>query len=66
MVSDRAFTFHMYIPWGKTFSLAVRLKLCQGQGQIIKVTFVDKWHLQGISVSEICKQKVVKSSGLLV
>ena len=52
MMSDRAFIFHIFIPWGKTLSLvpksrsAVPVKV-KNQGQ-----FSNKRPLQGIRVSQ--------------
>ena len=43
MARDRAFTFHMCIPCGKTFSLVPR----SVSRSNIKVTFKRKWPLRG-------------------
>ena len=48
MVSDGAFIFHIYVPWGKTLT-KVQV-ICQGQGQISSSLFSRKGLLRGAFV----------------
>ena len=53
MVSDRAFIFHMYIPWGKPFLSYQNQVISQGQSQISKSQFMEKkGGFGGICVSQ--------------
>ena len=46
MVSDRAFIFHIYIPWGKTLSLVSQGHLSRSRSNI-KVTVTKKIAVAG-------------------
>ena len=48
MVSDRAFKFHICIPWGKALSLVPSEGHLQVQGQISKSQFSRKWPLRAL------------------
>ena len=47
MLSDKDFIFHIYITRGKTLN-KVKV-ICQGQGQISRSQFSEKWPLSGHS-----------------
>ena len=52
-VSDRAFIFHIYIPWGKTLSLVPSQGHLSRSRSNIKVTVLKKnGHCRGNSVSQ--------------
>ena len=52
MVSNRAFIFHIYIPWGETLSLVPKSR-SSVKVQVRYEVFGKKWPLNGIHVSQI-------------
>ena len=64
MVSDRDFIFHIYIPWGKPFSLVPKSQ-CHLLGSNIKVTVFEKKNLcggSGVSQAHLVSMYVITAT----